>query len=81
MLQQIIRETDANRIARRGKLFIVTSGGLNAGFSVIILVVAARSLSLEETGVLTIALAIAKLLLNIGKYGMRNYQVTDTNAV
>lgn len=81
MLQQIIRETDANRIARRGKLFIVTSGGLNAAFSVIILVVAARSLSLEETGVLTIALAIAKLLLNIGKYGMRNYQVTDTHAV
>lgn len=81
MLQQIIRETDANRIARRGKLFIVASGGLNAAFSVIILIVAARSLSLEETGVLTIALAIAKLLLNIGKYGMRNYQVTDSHEV
>jgi len=81
MLQQIIRETDANRIARRGKLFIVASGGLSAAFSVIILIVAARSLSLEETGVLTIALAIAKLLLNIGKYGMRNYQVTDTHEV
>ena len=81
MLKRIIQETDERRIARRGKLFIVASGGLSAAFSVIILIVAARSLSLEETGILTIALAIAKLLLNIGKYGMRNYQVTDTHEV
>lgn len=69
------------QIERRGKLLILTSGGLNAAFSVIVLMVAARTISIEDTGILTIAVAISKLLLNIGKYGMRNYQVTEQKMI
>ena len=33
--------------------------------------------TLEEAGIFTFAYSVANLMLNIGKYGMRNYQVTD----
>ena len=36
-----------------------------------------RTVGLVESGIFTIAYANANLFLNIGKYGMRNYQVSD----
>lgn len=45
--------------------------------SVIMLMIITRSLSLYEAGVFTLAYASANLFLNIGKYGMRNFQVSD----
>ena len=57
-----------------------TIGGLiNAFQSVIILMVLTRSLDMEYAGIFTIAWAIANLVITIGKYGVRNYQVTDVN--
>ncbi|MDD6328382.1 MAG: lipopolysaccharide biosynthesis protein [Lachnospiraceae bacterium] len=47
--------------------------------SVIMLTILTRFLSLYDAGVFTIAYASANLFLNIGKYGMRNYQVSDVN--
>ena len=81
MLSKIFEDSNRKSIEKRCRLYILFSGGLSAAFSVVILIVAARTISIEDTGILTIAIAVAKLLLNIGKYGMRNYQVTDTNKV
>ena len=50
---------------------------LTAFQSVIMLAILTRVLSLYDAGVFTIAYASANLFLNIGKYGMRNYQVSD----
>ena len=45
--------------------------------SVIMLMIITRTLNLYEAGVFTLANASANLFLNIGKYGMRNFQVSD----
>ena len=52
-------------------------GFLNAFQSVILLMVITRTVDLYSAGIFTIAYASANLFLTIGKYGMRNYQVTD----
>lgn len=47
--------------------------------SVIMLMVLTRVLGLADAGIFTIAYANANLFLTIGKYGMRNFQVSDVN--
>lgn len=55
-----------------------TVGGLLMAFqSVIMLMVLTRVCSVVEAGIFTIAYANANLFLNLGKYGMRNFQVSD----
>ena len=41
------------------------------------LMILTRTVGLNASGIFTIAYANANLFLNIGKYGMRNYQVSD----
>lgn len=54
------------------------AGSLLMAFqSVIFLMILTRTVGLNESGIFTIAYANANLFLNIGKYGMRNYQVSD----
>lgn len=54
------------------------SGSILMAFqSVIMLMVLTRVLGLKAAGIFTIACADANLFLTIGKYGMRNYQVSD----
>ena len=53
------------------------AGMLNAFQSVILLIFISRLLDTSSVGVFSIAYATANLFLNIGKYGVRNYQVTD----
>lgn len=45
--------------------------------SVVFLMILTRTVGLGASGIFTIANANANLFLNIGKYGMRNYQVSD----
>ncbi len=47
--------------------------------SVIMLMVLTRVLGLADAGIFTLAYANANLFLTIGKYGMRNFQVSDVN--
>ena len=54
------------------------AGSLLMAFqSVIFLMILTRTVGLNASGIFTIAYANANLFLNIGKYGMRNYQVSD----
>lgn len=50
---------------------------LTAFQSVILLMILTRTVGLVDAGIFTIAYANANLFLNIGKYGMRNFQVSD----
>ena len=45
--------------------------------SVILLVVLTRVVGIDESGIFTIAYANASLFLLVGKYGVRNYHVSD----
>lgn len=53
------------------------AGLVNAAEAVILLMVAGRTNGLEDAGILTIAFAVGNLFVTVGKYGVRNYQVTD----
>jgi len=68
-----------NRIQRNGYIFNTIGGMLNAFQSVFILMVITRKLTMDDAGLFTIAYSVANLMLNIGKFGMRNYQVTDVS--
>ena len=55
-----------------------TAGSMLSAFqSVIMLMVLTRVCDLETAGIFTIAYASANLFLNVGNYGMRNYQASD----
>ena len=60
-------------------IYNTIAGLLNAFQSVFILMALNRVLGLEAAGIFTLAYAVANLMLNIGKYGMRNFQATDVS--
>ena len=68
---------DDKNIERDSYLWNMLGSLLAAFQSVIMLMVLTRVLGLVEAGIFTIAYANANLFLNIGKYGMRFFQVSD----
>lgn len=72
-------ETDTDSVARAAYLWNTASGLLNAFQSVIMLVVLSHVCDATTAGVFTIAYANANLFLNLGKYGVRNFQVSDVD--
>lgn len=68
---------DANRAQKEGCLWNMIASAINALEAVIILMVATRTVGIEVSGELTIGFTIANLMMCLGKYGVRNYQVTD----
>lgn len=68
---------NTSNIERDSFIWNMAGSLLMAFQSVIFLMILTRTVGLVESGVFTIAYANANLFLNIGKYGMRNYQVSD----
>lgn len=66
-------------VTRRAFLWNTASGLINAGQSAIILVFISHFLTRTDAGIFTIAYALGNLFSTMGKYGVRNYQVTDVN--
>lgn len=66
-------------IERDSYIWNMIGSMLNAFQSVIMLMILTRVLGLVDAGIFTIAYANANLFLNIGKYGMRYFQVSDVN--
>lgn len=64
-------------IERSSYIWNMSGSMLLAFQSVIMLMIITRALGLEAAGIYTIAYANANLFLTIGKYGMRNFQVSD----
>ena len=71
--------TYSNNIERDSYIWNMSGSMLNAFQSVIMLMILTRAVNLYEAGLFTIAYANANLFLNIGKYGVRNFQVSDVN--
>lgn len=69
---------ESNDILKDSFIWNMVGNMLNAFQSVVFLVVLTRISGLVESGIFTIAYADANLFLNVGKYGMRYYQVSDT---
>lgn len=65
------------KIEQRSYIWNTIAGFINAFHAVILLMVVTRVTGLEEAGILTIAFAVSKLMVTIGKFGVRNFQVTD----
>ncbi len=68
---------DAKKIEKNGMLWNASYGMLLAVQSVVLLMIIKRMCGLEAAGVFSIANANASLMYAIGRYGMRNYQVSD----
>ena len=68
---------DDKNIERDSFLWNMIGSMLMAFQSVIMLMILTRVLGLADAGIFTIAFANANLFLNIGKYGMRYFQVSD----
>lgn len=67
----------SNDIKKSSFIWNMTGSMLVAFQSVILLMIITRTVGLIDAGIFTIAYANANLFLNIGKYGMRNFQVSD----
>ncbi len=77
-ITKIWKKYKSSQIEYDGFIFNSLGGLLNAFQSVFVLMVLSRVMpTLEEAGVFTFAYSVANLMLDIGRYGMRNYQVTD----
>lgn len=62
---------------RSGVIWNLIASVINASEAVLILAIASRTIGIEESGTYTIGFALANLMMCVGKYGVRNYQVTD----
>lgn len=69
--------TNSNHIERDSYIWNMAGSMLVSFQSVIMLMFLTRVLGLKEAGIFTIAYANASLLMSIGKFGMRNFQVSD----
>lgn len=68
----------SKNIERDGYIWNMLATTIMAFQSVILLMILTRVIGLADAGIFTLAFANANLLLNIGKYGVHNYQVSDT---
>ncbi len=64
---------------RKAILWNTASGLVNAGQSAVILIFISHHLQLNDAGIFTIGYALGNLFMTMGKYGVRNFQVTDYN--
>ena len=69
--------TDTQDYQRSAYIWNTAGSMLNAFQSVIMLMVLTRVCDMATAGVFTLAYANANLFLNMGSYGMRNYQASD----
>lgn len=72
---------NVNNINKNAYFWNTLAGIISAVQSIILLIVIARTIGEEAAGVFSIAWAEAHLALSIGRFGMRNYQVTDAKQV
>lgn len=68
----------SNNIERDSFVWNMAGSMIMAFQSVVLLMILTRTVGLVQSGIFTIAYANANLFLTIGRYGMRNFQVSDT---
>ena len=63
--------------SKRDYVWNTASGLINAMEAVVMSMIVTRITGLADAGMLTMAFAVGNLTMTVGKFGMRNYQVTD----
>ena len=72
----LMRDQDIRRAAFFWNAF---SAVMNSFQTMLLLLVITRLGNMDDSGIFVIAYAIGNLMINIGKYGVRQFQVTDVN--
>lgn len=75
-LYMILHGYDRN-VEKNGYLWNSIQGIVNAAQSVVIMIVVMRVCGSTDGGIFTLAFSVANMMLFVGKYGTRSYQVTD----
>lgn len=76
MLKRLILQDNIEN-QKRNYVWNTASGLLNAAEAVVLSMFITRITGLSDSGILAIAFATANLFVTIGKFGVRNYQVSD----
>lgn len=83
-MKQIIHRLmigNKSKVLSNGYKMNIVAGAINSFKSIIFLLIVSKNNDFYGAGIITIAFAIANLLVNIGKFGMRSYQVTDVENI
>ena len=70
-------EVRLEKIEKEGVFWNMMSSGLNSVVSMLLLLVVTRISGVKEAGIFSLGFSTSQMMLTIGNYGMRNYQVTD----
>ena len=62
---------------RRNYVWNMIASVINASEAVVILMIASRIVDMKIVGILTLSFSVSNLMMCIGKFGMRNFQVSD----
>ena len=76
ILEKLLRGNE-NKINKNAYIWNSTAGLVNASEAVIVLMVATRITGIQSVGILTIGFALANLFMTVGKFGIRNFQISD----
>lgn len=74
-----IWEIEEKDIQKSGVFWNMMSSGINSVVSLFLLLIVTRSVGVAEAGIFSLGFSTAQMMLTIGNYGMRNFQVTDLN--
>lgn len=78
MLEKIWIVKEKN-VQKSSVFWNMMSSGINSVVSMFLLLVVTRVVGVAEAGIFSLGFSTSQMLLTIGNYGMRNYQVTDLN--
>lgn len=76
-IKHIIIEKTENSHSIAGRNWNAIGAAISAIQSALVLIIIARVYGLEMAGIVTYAYAISNIFVVLGKYGIRNFQVTD----
>ena len=68
---------NTENIQRKNVLWNMIASVLAAGQSALMLIIVNRTIGTDEAGIFTLAYSIAQMMMTIGYFDMRSYQVTD----
>ncbi len=71
----------SRNIHRSAVIWNALSAMMNSFQTMVLLMVITRLGTTEDSAIFVMAYAIGNLMLNVGKYGMRQFQVTDTHEI
>ncbi len=81
MIEKMIKNflTQTKNVNRSAVFWNAFSAMMNSFQTMLLLMIITRFGDMTDSSIFVIAYAIGNLMLNVGKYGIRQYQVTDVN--